>query len=352
MLGVFSGAYSDMSIAPDGTNHNEAGTITLTINSAGTPTAMSAPISGTVQITGYAGLNATLTYQLGFETQGSSGAVSISVQAEDDTIDMGDPGFVSIDGTFQGNSLLVQSYNVNGIGGYSTATPDPNVVLNPGGPPPPTSHTAAVTLDQIAKIVPPPTAPIRPSKAAPTVLQQFVQKLDAYNKAIASYDHIANDLVAYLNSTEATQTYQINTPQRRAAFIGQVAEDTAGLTKLTEDTGPPASARSRFKGRGLLQLTGKANYAAASKGLGLGNLLVSFPELVASKDSYAERTAGFFWNSNQLNSLADNWNIGGITRRVAGPKMPGAAKRLALSLRALKVLNGLSVGAGPVWHKR
>src|SRR5262249_27585831 len=147
-------------------------------------------------------------------------------------------------------------------------------------------------------------------------VRAFAGEQAAYNKAAAAYTRIAKDLVDYLNSTEAVQTYQINTPRRRAAFIGQVAVETDNLTKLAEE-----GTRSAYRGRGLLQLTGKANSAAASRGLRLGRLLVRFPDLVASKDPSAERTAGFLWNRHQLNALADAGDIDGITRRLNGPKM-------------------------------
>jgi predicted chitinase len=340
IVGVFTGAYHDVSMS-DTDTQNDAGFIVLTIASVTSSDSMSATVTGSVRITGFAGQDATLPFQAGFEQQSNAGAISISVQAEDDTIDMGFPGFISLVGEVQGNAILVRSYDVNGIGGYATATPDPNVVLTPGQPPavsaPSRSKTlGGLTLEQIQEIVPPPTAPSSPHKGPPGFQKTFARKLAAYNR-------ISSDLVTYLNSTEATQTYQINTPQRRAAFIGQVAAATANLTTLTDETG-----HSRYQGRGLLPLTGKANYAAASKALGLGQLLVKFPDLVASKDTDAERTAGYLWKSNQLNSLADRWDIDGITRRLGGPKGAGAAQRRELSMKALNVLNAIT--AGP--HRR
>jgi putative chitinase len=343
ILGVYSGGYSDQSVSDDGTSQNDAGTITLSINSATSTNPTFAIVSGSVTITGFAGQDATLLFQSGFEQQDAAGSVSITVHAEDDTINLGDPGFVDVVGVFQGNTILVRSYNVDGIGGFSTDTPDPNpIVLTPGAPPPSRTRQRTlqpVTLAQIQQVVPPPTRPNTlipqpPLRAAKPVAGGQT----AYNKAVAGYNRIAQDLVDYLNSNEAIQTYQINTAGRRAAFIGQVAVETAILTKLSED----ASA-SPYRGRGLLGLTGRANYAAASKALGLGRLLVRSPDLVATKDAYAERTAGFFWNRRQLNALADNGDIDGITRRVAGPKMQSAALRRAFTTKALQVLTGTAV---------
>src|SRR5262245_9330811 len=83
ILGVFSGAYQDVSMS-DTDTQNDAGFIILTIDSATSSDSTSAIITGSVRITGFAGQDATLPYQVGFEHQNSTGAVSISVQAEDD----------------------------------------------------------------------------------------------------------------------------------------------------------------------------------------------------------------------------------------------------------------------------
>src|SRR5262245_29817569 len=120
ILGVYSGAYSDQSSSDDGIMQQDAGTITLSINSATSTHPTFAIVSGSVTITGFAGQDATLLFQSSFEQQDAAGSVSITVHAEDDTINLGDPGFVDVVGVFQGNTILVRSYNVDGIGGYST----------------------------------------------------------------------------------------------------------------------------------------------------------------------------------------------------------------------------------------
>lgn len=120
---------------------------------------------------------------------------------------------------------------------------------------------------------------------------------------------------------------QINTPQRQAAFLAQVAHESAQLRYFEElasgaayegrkDLGntQPGDGR-RFKGRGPIQLTGRANYRAAGQALGLD--LEGNPKMAAQPD-VGFRTAGWFWNKKDLNTLADSGNFREITRRVNG----------------------------------
>src|SRR5262245_15464538 len=65
IVGVFSGAYSDVSVS-DGILRNDNGTITLVIDSASSVDSMSAAITGSIRITGFAGQDATLPFQFGF----------------------------------------------------------------------------------------------------------------------------------------------------------------------------------------------------------------------------------------------------------------------------------------------
>lgn len=75
----------------------------------------------------------------------------------------------------------------------------------------------------------------------------------------------------------------------------------------------------RFRGRGLIQITGKTNYQAASKGLGLpaGNDFVAHPELLEGP-VYACESAAWFWNSRGLSLLADADNFRQITIKING----------------------------------
>ncbi|WP_278940665.1 glycoside hydrolase family 19 protein [Pseudomonas helleri] len=90
----------------------------------------------------------------------------------------------------------------------------------------------------------------------------------------------------------------------------------------------------KYRGRGLIQLTGKTNYGLCGEALGLD--LLAQPELL-EKPQHACMAAAWFWGSNGLNSLADKGNIETITRRVNGG-LTGLADRQAIYARALKVL--------------
>jgi putative chitinase len=70
-----------------------------------------------------------------------------------------------------------------------------------------------------------------------------------------------------------------------------------------------------YRGRGLIQLTGKANYKKAGNSLGVD--LVVNPDLVATPE-YAALTAGWFWSANGLNALADAKDLLGMTKKING----------------------------------
>lgn len=86
----------------------------------------------------------------------------------------------------------------------------------------------------------------------------------------------------------------------------------------------------RFRGRGLIQLTGRANYAATAAATGLD--LVAHPELAETSDG-AVATACHFWTAHGLNALADSDDVEAITRRINGG-LNGLAERRAALARA------------------
>jgi putative chitinase len=90
----------------------------------------------------------------------------------------------------------------------------------------------------------------------------------------------------------------------------------------------------RFRGRGCIQLTGHANYYHAGKAL--GEDFVMQPELVATP-MYAALSAGFFWNTQKLNVLADNRDIKMMTKKINGAFI-GLADREKHYNQALAVL--------------
>ncbi|GFM89832.1 glycoside hydrolase [Pseudomonas cichorii] len=148
--------------------------------------------------------------------------------------------------------------------------------------------------------------------------------------------------------------YQIITPLRIAAFIAQIGHESGQLRYVRElgnddylkkyDTGklaknlgntPAADGDGQlYRGRGLIQVTGRANYDACGEALGLD--LLNHPELLEQPE-HAAMSAAWFWDRARLNALADKGDFLLITRRINGGTN-GLADREALYQRALKVL--------------
>jgi predicted chitinase len=138
----------------------------------------------------------------------------------------------------------------------------------------------------------------------------------------------------------------IDTVPRMAAFLGQIMHETAGFQFLTElASGAAYEGRAdlgntqagdgvRFKGRGFIQLTGRANYRAAGNDLDLP--LETQPELAARPD-IAAVTAVWFWNKKKLNAKADIRDVNAITRAINGGTN-GLAERVRLTENAERVL--------------
>lgn len=83
----------------------------------------------------------------------------------------------------------------------------------------------------------------------------------------------------------------------------------------------------KYRGGGLLELTGRGNYDAVGKALGRD--LINRPGDIII-ETVAARTAGFFWTQNDLNAAADAGDFDYTTRRINGPGMSGAAERKKL----------------------
>lgn len=106
--------------------------------------------------------------------------------------------------------------------------------------------------------------------------------------------------------------YNIDTDKRIAAFIAQIGHESGQLRYVEElASGSAYEGRKdlgntqkgdgkKFKGRGLIQITGRFNYALISKDL--GEDFISNPELL-STPKYAVQSACWFWNKNKLNDL-------------------------------------------------
>ena len=138
----------------------------------------------------------------------------------------------------------------------------------------------------------------------------------------------------------------IDNRMRKAAFLAQLAHESAELRYFEElmdgseyenrrDLGNthPGDGR-RYKGRGPIQLTGRANYRSA--GLALGIDLEGNPQRAADLD-VGFRVAAWFWMSHNLNALADAGEFNLITRKINGA-LNGIESRRKYYHRALAVL--------------
>lgn len=162
--------------------------------------------------------------------------------------------------------------------------------------------------------------------------------------------------------------FLINTPGRQAAFIAQVAHESRRLERVEENLhyssagllrtfgkyfnisqsvqyagkvneiasrvyanrmgnrGEISGDGYKYRGRGLIQITGHDNYASCGKALGI-NLEIN-PDLLTQPE-YAAMSAAWFWATNGCNELADRDNFAGITKRINGG-LNGQTERLAL----------------------
>lgn len=156
-------------------------------------------------------------------------------------------------------------------------------------------------------------------------------------------------------------SYQIDTKLRVAAWIAQVGHESGSFKWLVENlnysadrllavfpyyfqdidmanqyayqpekianrvysnrlgNGPEYSGDGwKFRGRGIIQVTGKENYTKCSEALyGDKNILLDTPEILADMDG-AVRSACWFWNSRNLNGYADQGDMLTITKRING----------------------------------
>lgn len=131
------------------------------------------------------------------------------------------------------------------------------------------------------------------------------------------YPHIINTLVEF----------DLTSPLRQAHFLAQLCHESGSFNYLEEiASGEDYEGRDdlgnvepgdgvRFKGRGLIQITGRANYGDCGEALGVD--LIRDPERLADAD-LACRSAGWFWDSRNLSSFADRDDIDTITYRING----------------------------------
>ena len=154
------------------------------------------------------------------------------------------------------------------------------------------------------------------------------------------------DFIEPLNAAMAE--FKINTPERIAAFLAQIAHESGRFRYMQElasgaayegraDLGntEPGDGR-RFKGRGPIQITGRANYRSCSLALYGDERLLEVPDLLEDPADGC-RAAGWFWQSRGLNMIADSGDFDRITRRINGGQN-GRADRLAVWAVAKRVM--------------
>ena len=100
----------------------------------------------------------------------------------------------------------------------------------------------------------------------------------------------------------------------------------------------------RYRGRGLIQLTGRNNYKEFAEWIG-DSRVMDEPDLVSSE--YAVHSAVFFWDKNNLNKFADKDDVVGLTRKINGGEN-GLAHRRELFNKANGLLAMLSLGGTSV----
>jgi len=171
------------------------------------------------------------------------------------------------------------------------------------------------------------------------------------------------------------QKYEINTNNRKAAFIGQCAHESNNFTRLEESLNysperlmevwpsrfpdlatamkyahqPQLLANKvyagrlgnreegdgyKFRGRGIIQITGRDEYFYCGNALKIDTL--THPELLAIPEN-AAMSAGWFWNKKSLNQLADLGDYETMTKRINGG-LEGLANRKAKIAHAKQVL--------------
>jgi len=145
--------------------------------------------------------------------------------------------------------------------------------------------------------------------------------------------------------TDAMREFGIETQKQQSAFLSQLCHESGSL-RYTEEIadGSAYDGRAdlgntqpgdgpRYKGRGLIQITGRANYRQCGNALGLD--LISEPSLLALPAN-ACRSAAWFWKSKALNGLAETDKFGSLTKAINGG-YNGLDDRIGHWLRIRKV---------------
>lgn len=144
--------------------------------------------------------------------------------------------------------------------------------------------------------------------------------------ATGAHTQTAEKFMPYLADT--CKEFSINTPVRQLSFLAQIGHESGGLFYTEElDSGSAYEGRHdlgnthaldgiRYKGRGLIQITGRNNYQWLSNSFNID--FVNSPEKLGGKNAsvcspeqleFAARSAGWFWKNNDLNAVADKIDL-------------------------------------------
>lgn len=154
--------------------------------------------------------------------------------------------------------------------------------------------------------------------------------------------------------TKYSDEFGITTPMRMAHFLAQVlhesgcfkyvkelasgaAYDTGKLAKALGNTPEADGDGQKYKGRGLIQITGTNNYRNC--GLFFNQDFLAHPEKLEEPE-WAFKSAGWFWMSAGLNAMADMDELTKITKKINGGTN-GLTQRLAFlgkTKRALGII--------------
>ena len=154
---------------------------------------------------------------------------------------------------------------------------------------------------------------------------------------------------------QAMREFGIDTQQRQAMFLAQIGHESGGMHYTVEIWGNTAAQISyegrkglgntqtgdgfKYRGRGLIQITGRSNYTQVATALGID--CVNEPDLLAEPVN-AARSAAWWWKSRDLNRFADADDCKGCTKVINGG-YNGLDQRLALYEAAKSVLPDIEI---------
>lgn len=164
-------------------------------------------------------------------------------------------------------------------------------------------------------------------------LAQLAHESARFGRVVENLNYSATALA---NTWPARYADMAGQPNATAVRIARRPEDIANLTYADRlGNGPAGSGDGwRYRGRGLIQVTGRDNYARCGQALGID--LIRTPELLEAP-LYAALSAGWYWHVAALNALADADDLPRITRRINGG-LNGLNDRAALRARAREAL--------------